>query len=160
MKREPLGFPLKLGDRRLFERSAPSDVWRNTLSLIPSVFGRLVYLSSLRDTNSGRYQHLGLAQRYGEVATHEALRDSHRRSFQEWIAYSIESKQADLNLYLTDLQERKRTIVASWLHMRPYQSVVPSPVSPMELKLYLSDFEVLLELLKNEYGVVLEDPDA
>ena len=43
------------------DRNAASDLWRNTLSQIPSVFGRLVYLASLRNANNGRYEHHGLA---------------------------------------------------------------------------------------------------
>ena len=47
------------------ERGAAADLWRNTLSQIPTLFGRLVYLSSLRDSNSGAYEHYGLAKVFG-----------------------------------------------------------------------------------------------
>ena len=30
-----------------FDRSAAADLWRNTLSQIPTTFGRLIYLASL-----------------------------------------------------------------------------------------------------------------
>ncbi len=35
--------------KQVLERGAASDLWRHTLSQIPTVFGRLVYLSSLRE---------------------------------------------------------------------------------------------------------------
>ena len=35
------------------ERGATADLLRNTLSQIPSLFGRLVYLCSLRDQKKG-----------------------------------------------------------------------------------------------------------
>ena len=50
------------------DKSAASNLWRNTLSQIPSVFGRLVYVSSLRNSNNGRYEHHGLTLVYGEEA--------------------------------------------------------------------------------------------
>ena len=39
-----------------FDRSAAADLWRNTLSQIPTTFGRLIYLASLRDQNTGGLQ--------------------------------------------------------------------------------------------------------
>ena len=45
-----------------FERGAAADVWRHTLSQIPYLYGRLAYLGSLRNANTGRYEHHGLAR--------------------------------------------------------------------------------------------------
>jgi hypothetical protein len=45
----------------MLERSATADLFKNTLSRIPTLFGRLAYLASLRDSNSGIYRHYGLA---------------------------------------------------------------------------------------------------
>lgn len=41
------------------------DLWRRTLSGIPSIYGRLAFLASLRDVNTGRYEHHGLAMIFG-----------------------------------------------------------------------------------------------
>ena len=51
-----------------FDRSPASDLWRHTLSQIPTTFGRLVFLASLRDPNTGAYAHYGFAHRVGEEA--------------------------------------------------------------------------------------------
>ena len=47
------------------ERSAAEDLWRHTLSRIPTLFGRIAYLASLRDPNSGIYRHHGLSAVFG-----------------------------------------------------------------------------------------------
>jgi hypothetical protein len=142
------------------ERGAASDLWRNTLSQIPSVFGRLVYLSSLRNSNSGKYEHHGLALVFGEEEADGSLRSSHDQAFSEWLSFTIEQQKADLDLYLAALLENKSVILETWLRLAPYRNLVPSAIPAVERKLYLTEFETLLELLKNEYGVAVPDPDA
>jgi hypothetical protein len=144
--------------RATLERGAVPDVWRRTLSQIETVFGRLVYLSGLRDANSGRYEHHGLALVFGEDEADQALRDSHEITFAEWLSFNLERQKADLDLYLSHLTARKRTAVDTWLRLRPYRNLVPTRSAEPERMLYLSDFEVLLDLLRNEYGVA--DPDS
>ena len=95
----------------VFERSAASDLWRNTLSQIPSVFGRLVYLASLRNSNNARYEHCGLALVFGEDEANRALRDGHSEVFAEWLTFNLEQQKADLDLYLAGLFEDKRVVI-------------------------------------------------
>ena len=139
------------------DRSAASDLWRNTLSQIPSVFGRLVYLASLRNANSGRYEHHGLALIFGEEEANKALKKSHSQLFAEWLAFSVEQQKADLDLYISGLFEDKRTVVETWLKLAPYRNLIPSTVRGVERRLYISDLTALMELLRNAYGV--DDPD-
>jgi hypothetical protein len=144
----------------VLERGAPSDLWRHTLSQIPSVFGRLVYLSSLRSQTAGKYEHHGLALVFGEAEADKALRKSHSEAFREWIGYSLEQQNADLNLYLSQLIEEKRAVIENWSRLAPYRNLVPASARDVEKKLYCGDFEALLALLRNEYGVACPDPDA
>lgn len=142
------------------DRSAAADLWRNTLSQIPSVFGRLVYLASLRNANNGRYEHHGLALIFGEEEANKALRKSHSKVFAEWIAFSVEQQKADLDLYISSLAEDRRTVVETWLTLAPYRNLVPAGVRGVERRLYISDLTALMELLRNVYEVDAPGPDA
>lgn len=142
------------------ERGAAPDLWRRTLSQIPSVFGRLVYLCSLRDSNSGGYQHYGLSQAFGEDEADRVLRHSHEQAFAEWLCFTLELQKADLDLYLSGLNGNRRTILDTWIRLVPYRNLIPSAAREVERQLYLADLETILELLKNEYGVASPDPDA
>lgn len=142
------------------DQRAVADVWRNTLSQIPSVFGRLVYLAGLRNPNSGRYDHHGLALVFGSDHANRALKKSHKQVFAEWLSLKIEYQLADLNLYLMDLPEEKKTVLQAWTKLKPYRNVLPSNAKPVERRLYLSEMEAMLELLRGAGGVDAPDPDS
>ena len=142
------------------ERDAISDLWRNTLSQIPSVFGRLVYLAALRDVNSGQYEHHGLALIFGQGEADRALRRTHIQTFSEWLCFNIEQQKADLELYLSALYDGRSRVVETWLRLEPFRSLAPSSATKAEADLYLSDFRLLLELLRHECGVAVQDPNA
>jgi len=143
-----------------FDRSAASDLWRNTVSQIPSVFGRLVYLASLRNPNNGSYEHHGLALVFGEDEANRALKHSHTAVFAEWLSFNIEQQKADLDLYISGLFEDKRVVVETWIGLAPYRNLIPASVKGVERRLYIADFTALLELFKSAYGVAARDPDA
>jgi hypothetical protein len=144
----------------IFDRSAASDLWRNTLSQIPTVFGRLVYLASLRNPNNGHYEHHGLALVFGEDEANSALRDSHSAVFAGWLTFNLEQQKADLDLYLAGLFEDKRTVIQHWVRVAPYQNLVPASFRGVERRLYISDLAALMELFRNVHGVAAPDPDA
>ncbi len=142
------------------ERGAAPDLWRHTLSQIPSLFGRLVYLSSLRDNNTGAYEHFGLANTFGEVEAARVLAESHLNGFSQWLCLTLEQQKADLDLYLSGLPGSRRAILDTWIRLQPYRALVPAAARQVERELYMTDLETILELLKNEYGVASPDPDA
>jgi hypothetical protein len=57
--------------------SVAEDFWLNTLNAVPGVWGKLRYVSSLRQAD-GRYEHWGLARKYGENEAQQAIREAHR----------------------------------------------------------------------------------
>jgi hypothetical protein len=142
------------------ERGAAPDLWRHTLSQIPSLFGRLVYLCSLRDANTGSYEHYGLAQAFGDGEADRVLKDSHGQVFGNWVCLTLEQQKADLDVYLSGLTGNRRTILDTWIRLQPYRNLIPTTAREVERELYMADLEAILGLLRNEYGVVSPDPDA
>jgi len=144
----------------MFDRSPASDLWRHTLSQISTTFGRLVFLSTLRDPNTGVYAHYGFAQRVGEEAAGAALLQSHCRCFSEWLGFSLEEQKADLDLYLSGIDSDKRTILYTWIRTKPYRNLIPASAMAVERELYNSDLEALLAELTAVHGVASPDRDA
>src|SRR5580658_8601899 len=97
--------------KSVLETSAISDLWKHTLSRIPTLFGRLAYLASLRDPNSGAYRHHGLSAVFGREESGKALRESHEQAFVEWLKLSLAEKYEDLARYLATLEDPQGLIV-------------------------------------------------
>jgi hypothetical protein len=57
--------------------SAAEDFTQKTLSAVPTLLGKLKYVSGLR-RNDGQYEHWGLIRVYGMQAVQQALEDMHR----------------------------------------------------------------------------------
>src|SRR5262249_45578568 len=93
------------------ERSAAEDLWKRTLCQIPTVYGRLSYLASLRDQNSGIYRHHGLMAVFGREESSRALRESHESAFREWIHLSMREKKQDLTQHFAGLDDPVNVVV-------------------------------------------------
>jgi hypothetical protein len=136
------------------DETPAAELWRRTLAQIPSVFGRLVYLSSLRDPNTGQYQHFGFAQRFSDREADRTLRHSHLNMFSDWLCFSLEQQKNDLELYLETLEADKRAIIANWLEWPPFMNWIPIQTREAERDLFRSDLETVLEVVRREYAVV------
>ncbi|MBS1829963.1 MAG: hypothetical protein JST93_31985 [Acidobacteria bacterium] len=139
---------------------AAPDLWRHTLSQIPSQFGRLVYLSSLRDANTGQYRHHGLAAVFGEEEANRAMQLSHEEAFATWLEWGLEQQKEDLELYVAGLEPERKKVVETWSRLEPYRNLAPAGCEGVEKALFLDDLETLLSLMRNELGVVSPDPGA
>jgi len=147
-------------DTSALSRGPASDLWRNTLSQIPSLFGRLVYLSELRNPNSGRYEHHGLTLLFGEEQANKALKKSHRQSFEEWLTFNLEQQKSDLELYFSGMSENRRTVLKTWVKLGSYRNFVPASAKPMEKQLYIADLTAILGLLKSASDADVPDRGA
>jgi hypothetical protein len=143
------------------EHEGVEDLWQRTLAHIPSAYGKLVYLASLRNPDTGRYEHFGLSQHPNNADANRALRRSHERIFQMWVHCSLEKKKTDLELYISTIEQvEKAELVDAWLRLTPYKNLVPAAIQGPERQKHISDFEAILGLLKNVYGVASPDPNA
>jgi hypothetical protein len=131
---------------------ASKAFWDERVRTMPSVFGRLAFVSSLRSGDSNLYSFRDLESRFGVDASQRALKATHLQTFWEWLEYSLEEKQADLELYLGSLPDHRRQIVESWRSGKPYTFFVPKCATEAELELYSAELDLLFGLLACEYG--------
>ena len=129
---------------------AIQDLWRRTLAQVPTTFGRIAYLASLRDADTGRYEHFGLAQVYSEEEANRALDQSHWRAFSEWLNFPLDRQKQDLEEYLGSLGKDRRRVLDTWARLAPYRNLLPASASDAEQELFVSDLELILDLLRSE----------
>ena len=141
-------------------QSPIEDLWRVTLSQIPSQLGRLVYLSSLRDPNTGVYSHQGLAMRFNADDADEAIRQSHELAFNRWLILKVSEQREDCELYWSSLLEDKRLVAEMWIQTENYRTLMPASASAAQRVDFNGHMEILLEWLRNAYGGGGQDQSA
>ncbi len=146
--------------KRLLERDAREDLWLHTLSQIPTLFGKLQYLASLRDPNTGYYEHHGLSLVFGEKEATKAMRQNHKLSFAEWLSFGLADQQADLEEYLISLRSPLHEILASWDLLEPWKLYMPHGVMPSEKALYAADMRTICRVLTQRSAAAAPDPVA
>ncbi len=144
------------------EQNTTETLWARDLAQIESSYGKLVYLAGLRNSDNGRYEHYASIVTYsGALVTSRALKRIHEAIFREWVTYPLERKKADIEIYIAGIDQVNKTeLLDAWLRLTPYKNLVPASIQGPEREKHISDFEAILGLLKNVYGVSSPDPNA
>jgi len=126
------------------------DLWDRTISAIPSHIGKLAYLSSLRDSNSGRYNHYGLETIYSAEESDITLREAHLELFYEWLKKPLQDQKEDLELYFRTVEGELDEVLENWKLLEPYRSFIPADADAAGRRLYLDDVGIILDLMQSE----------
>lgn len=130
----------------------------HTLDDMPGQFSRLVYLASLRDHNTGRYNHYGLECRYCGDAVNEGLRRCHTQVFKEMIALPLQKQTQDLIQFFDSLKTQRPRLVEVWRRLRAYEVLPPEGCHPFARTLFCKNVEIILRILKQtELWELLDD---
>ena len=141
---------LRIRAKGTLTRDAVADLWKHTLSRIPTVFGQIRYLALLRDSNSGVYKHHGLSAAFGRDESIRALRESHESVFQQWLRMPLEERAGDLRAYLRSLEDPEPVVAGYWLTSNHASLEPPDSARPMERELFRQDVETLLKIIRND----------
>jgi hypothetical protein len=154
------GVQFNLGFMANDRQAILAESWRRTLAGITTLIGRLAYLATLRNTNTGTYEHFGLSQRVGASEVDRLIRRSHLDTFQQWLCFSLDRQKQELEAYFQELEGDSREILSNWLFVGPYAAWVPAESRDVERRLFFTDLETVLELIRAESGVASRDPDS
>jgi hypothetical protein len=131
-------------------RCVIEDFSSRTLAAIPSDFGRLYYVSSLKDAATGRYQHEGLMDIYSEDSVQEALGNCHEELFSRILETPLPDQERDLRKCLATAGGSIGGVVDSWRNVRSFQTMCPEG-SPTYLRdLFCSNFGALLAIFASQ----------
>lgn len=128
--------------------AAIQDLRRRTLAHMPQPLERLIYLSAMRDYNTGLYRHEGLALRFSEEASCEALADCHREAFRELVAASLQDLVDQLKRYADSTQASVSEFIAAWRELQPYRVAIPAGTDSLASELLFSNLKIALAILE------------
>ncbi len=139
-----------MGSLESFERNRRliEDFSTRTLGAIPSEYARLVYVATLRDLPSGRYEHAGLTSRYPEGAVNEILTAAHDELFARILEMPLEAQFADLKICLEGLGGDLTRQAGRWRELEFYRALLPGG-TPVDLReLFCANLEALLSVIE------------
>ncbi|HEY6127726.1 MAG TPA: hypothetical protein VIW23_06040 [Candidatus Acidoferrum sp.] len=143
-----------MDDQILRNKSVVRDFSTTTLAAIPNLFGRLVYIASLRDLSSGNYEHSGLAALYSPQAIQESLECCHYEVFQKILETPLSIQLEDLRECLAGMSGSFGSTVSHWRQMEAYRILPPGNAPDYLRELFFSNLRALLEILQAENSTV------
>ena len=130
-------------------QDAYDDLLNRTLSRISCDLGRLIYLASTRDYNTGNYYHEGLSSRFSLDVARKALEIAHRQAFYKVSAFSLEDLVSDLEAYLRSTRENPQECLRAWQKLEPYRIAIPTEVNLTVARLFTSNLRLALAILRS-----------
>src|ERR1700682_5167426 len=131
-------------------RRVIEDFTSRTLAVIPSDFGRLYYVSSLKDSATGRYQHDGLVELYSEDSVQVALEQCHEELFSRVLETPLPEQERDLRKCLDSAGDRFWTIVEAWRKDKSFQTMCPEGLPSYLKDLFCSNLAALLAIFSSQ----------
>jgi len=130
--------------------AAREDLRRRTLPYAPRSLDRLIYLASMRDYNTGLYQHDGLAARFSPEVACEALADCHREAFRELLLAPLKDLVEQLETYMILTGTKPTDFITTWKDLAPYRVAVPVGTDSLAVELLFSNLKIALAILERQ----------
>ena len=124
------------------------DLVNRTLSRISCDLGRLIYLASTREYNTGNYHHEGLASRFGPEVARKALEIAHRQAFYKVSSFSLQDLVSELETYLRSTKENPQECLRAWQKLEPYRVAIPTEANLTVARLFASNLRLALAILR------------
>src|ERR1700737_2914483 len=129
-------------------RQIIEDLAESTLARIPTAFGRLSYLASLRDLSRNVYDHARLAGVYPPEAVRQALEQCHEEIFERILETPLRLQEEDLVAHLSSASGGLRNAISNWRKLQAYRALLPAEEPDYLKELFCSNVRAILEILE------------
>jgi hypothetical protein len=133
------------------------DFALHTLAPIPTCFGRLLYIVSLRDLTTGDYSHQGLEDTYPVGGVNESLKYCHDEIFRQILELPLTAQEADLRRCCAQLEGGAGQLASRWLELEYFRLLIPLGTPNYLRELFNSNFRAILELIIADAGSATSD---
>jgi len=123
------------------------DFTSRTLAVINSDFGRLYYVSSLKDPGTGRYEHDGLKEIYSENSVQSALAQCHEELFSRILESPLREQECDVRECLETAGDNFWTVIETWRESKFFRTLCPDGLPDYLSDLFCSNMGALLAVL-------------
>ena len=131
-------------------RRVVEDFTVRTLVALPTEYGKLVYMSSLRDFATGNYVHAGLAARYSAESIQQALGLCHEEIFLRILEMPLDQQEWDLRACISSMDGEFWAKLRRWREAEFYRLLVPECSPPYLREIFLTNVRALVDLVLEE----------
>lgn len=131
-------------------RRVVEDITARTLAAVATEFGKLLYISSLRDISTGDYMHEGLISKYSPESVQQALGYCHKEIFLRVLEMPLEQQEWDLRACLENMEGEFGGKLRRWRETEFYRLLIPAETPEYLKVLFLANVEALLDLVLEE----------
>lgn len=128
--------------------TAVMDLRDHTLSHLANKLSKLVCLASMRDYNTGRYYHDGLAHRHSAEYAADAIEACHHELFRDLLSKPLRELVDELRAYFQAAGTPSNQAEQVWEEIEPYRVLVPSGTDPVPRSLFVSNIRIALAVLR------------
>ncbi len=141
-------------------QEAYADFLHRTLAKLSCGLARLIYLASMRDYNTGKYRHDGLAARFSAETAGEALKLAHQDVFRAVAALPLDELVSQMQIYFESSHEAQADLLRAWRRLEPYRIAIPLGVNATAAALFISNVKLALAILPRLPQQVPSRPSA
>jgi len=102
----------------------------------------------MRDCNTGKYRHDGLAARFSSVVAGQALEMAHREIFYQVAAVPLDELVRQMQIYFESSHEAQADLLRAWRRLEPYRIAIPLGVNATAAALFISNVKLALAVLQ------------
>ena len=133
-------------ERFQLSRAVIEDFSSHSLAAIPTDFGRLCYVSSLKNAESGLYEHDGLKTLHSENAVQAGLSHCHQELFSRILETTLKEQERDLRECLGSAGDTYGEVVECWRETRYFKEMCPEGLPDYLRDLFCSNMGALLAI--------------
>lgn len=117
------------------------------VQLAETPLASLMFLASLRNSDSGHYVHEGWGRLASAEEIHSVMRETHQAMFQAVLRLSLIDLSKQLRIHFQLLNQRERETSVWWLEIEPFRDLIPQGCSVVLRELFVSNVRTALEIL-------------
>src|SRR5579862_4534516 len=112
--------------RQMIRNDTVSRYLMHAMSVLPSAFARLIFLTSMRDHYTGQYFHDGWAGESSPEEVNATLGQMHRQVFETVTSLPLLDLCREIRGHFESLGETELRTANFWIETEPYREMVPS----------------------------------
>jgi hypothetical protein len=124
------------------------DIMRALRESFPNELCSLIFLSTIRDNNSGRYFHPELARRFSDNLANHAILACHKQIYEHMVVLPLEDLTDQLDTYMKTVPVPRHRLLDSWMKLRAYRATIPMDVDPISAEIYFMKLDVAVAILE------------